>query len=813
MQILKFGGTSVANSQNILKVISITANAAQKDKTIMVSSAIAGCTDNLINAAGLASQRDGGYRAIINDLEKAHYAIINEIIPIDFRSKPTADCNTLFSQLLEILQGIHLLGELTSSSLDLVMSFGELLSTTIISATFNAEGINNVLTDSRKLVKTFRHNSANIVDTQATYLNIKEYLSTNGVRLYVVPGFIASDKSGKTTTLGRGGSDYTASLFAAASEARVLEIWTDVSGMMTADPRIVPSAKTIEHISYKEALELSHFGAKVVYPPTIQPAVKRGIPIIVKNTFDPDGASTIIESSPPYSRGSIRGISGSKNIALISLEGSGMVGIPGYSARFFTSLANAKINVVLITQASSLHTMCVAIEEGVAQKAGAAVDAEFAYEISLGKVNPVVVEKGFSIVSLVGDDMKNQSGTGGKMFKALGDSGINIRAIAQGSSERNISTIIHSKDYEESVRVIHNKFFETKSPQKAYLFIAGYGTVGKELVQLIHSRRDSLLSQRSVDLVIAGICSSSKMVLDRKGISPEKSQSLYSNGEDGDINQFVREILHEQPGKTIFVDCTASGNVASLYRELLDNGVSIVTCNKIAPSSPLTAWDALKETAKSKSLSLLYETTAGAALPVIATIDRLIESGETVTEVQAILSGTLNYLFSNYDGTKPFGILLREAKELGYTEPDPSIDLSGVDVLRKCTIIARECGFKVEQKEIESTPAAPSGIFEDESGAFIERIMKAEEYYAQLYNEASRQGKRLRYTAKITPYKCSTGVEQLSPDNPLYHVEGTNNSVTVRTNNYPMGITITGAGAGARVTAGGVLNDILKASL
>jgi aspartokinase/homoserine dehydrogenase 1 len=476
-------------------------------------------------------------------------------------------------------------------------------------------------------------------------------------------------------------------------------------------------------------------------------------------------------------------------------------------------LANAKINVVLITQASSLHTMCVAIEEGVAQKAGAAVDAEFAYEISLGKVNPVVVEKGFSIVSLVGDDMKNQSGTGGKMFKALGDSGINIRAIAQGSSERNISTIIHSKDYEESVRVIHNKFFETKSPRKAYLFIAGYGTVGKELVQLIHSRRESLLSQRSIDLVIAGICSSSKMVLDRKGISPEKAQSLYSNGGDGGINQFVREILHEQPGRTIFADCTASGNVASLYRELLDNGVSIVTCNKIAPSSPLTAWDALKETAKSKSLSLLYETTAGAALPVVETIERLIESGEEVTEVQAILSGTLNYLFSNYDGTKPFGILLQEAKELGYTEPDPSIDLSGVDVLRKSTIIARECGFKVEQKEIESTPAAPSGIFEGDPSKFIDRVLRAEEYFLQIYHEALQQGKRLRYTAKITSQKCSTGIEAVSPDNPLYHVEGTNNSVTIRTNNYPMGITITGAGAGARVTAGGVLNDILKASL
>ncbi len=813
MQILKFGGSSVANGNNILKAVSITAQASLRDKTIMVSSAIAGCTDKLIQIATLASMKDPNYKVLAKELEESHTAIINGIIPADFRGIPMDKCKTLFTELRGILEGIYLLGELTNSSLDLVMSFGELLSTTIISAKFNSQGMNNVWTDSRSLVKTFRHNSSNLVDTQATYMNIKNYLASNGNRLYIVPGFIASDATGKTTTLGRGGSDYTASLFAAAINARALEIWTDVDGMMTADPRLVPEASTIEHISYKEALELSHFGAKVVYPPTIQPAIKKGIPIMVRNTFNPEGPYTVIENTPPDSRDKIRGISGSTQIALISLEGSGMVGIPGYSARFFTSLATAQINIVLITQASSLHTMCVAIEEKVADKAGKAVDAEFAYEISLGKVNPVVVEKGFSIISLVGDDMKNQSGTGGKMFTALGDAGINIRAIAQGSSERNISVIVGTKDYPSSIKLIHDRFFGNGKIDKVYLYVAGYGTVGKELVNLINERKPIILSKDNLELVLAGLCTSSKMILTKKGITTSQAMNIRETGTDGDVNMFIRQILSELPGKAVFADCTASGSVASLYRELLDNNISVVTCNKIAPSASLHTWNTLKGISAKKGVSLLYETTAGAALPVVGTIEKLIQSGEEITEVQAILSGTLNYLYSEYNGKESFATLVKKAKESGYTEPDPSVDLSGADVLRKCTILARECGFPLEQEQIESEPAVPADILDGNTDGLTERLEQQEMAIMSIFKESFSKGEKMRYIARITPHGCSVKPLSIPPENPLYHVSGTNNSITIITRNYPNGITITGAGAGARVTAGGVLNDILKASL
>lgn len=813
MQVLKFGGSSVSNAQNIIRVTSIVAEAIKIDKTILVSSAIEGCTDKLIKIATLASTKDGSYKKMTLSLKCAHYKIIEEIIPLEFREELIEQCNTLFLQLNNILEGVSLIGELTPSSLDTIMSFGELLSTTIISAKLNSEGVHNVWTDSRKLIKTFRHNSANIVSKEESYKNIVEYLNSNGTRLYVVPGFISSDSAGKTTTLGRGGGDYTASLFAAAADARVLEIWTDVNGIMTANPKIVPKAQTIEHISYKEALELSHFGAKVVYPPTIQPAVKQSIPIVVKNSFNPEGAITVIDNKPPETHDKIRGISNSDNIALLSLEGSGMVGIPGYSARFFTALARSKTDILLITQASSLHTMCVAIDEQFAVKAGRAVDNEFAYEISLGKVNPVIVERGFSIISLVGNDMKNQSGTSGKMFNTLGNAGINIRAIAQGSSERNISAVVKKQDSTTAVKVVHDKFFEKAGNKKIHLFIAGYGTVGKALVKLIEKQRESIAIERGLEISICGLCTSSRELIDREGISFEKAESIYKLGKKSTINNYIREIVAISPGNPLFVDCTASTTVATLYNELLSNGVSIVTCNKVAPSASLKSWNELKKRALEKKVSINYETTVGAALPIIETIKRLKESGEEITNVQAILSGTLNYLFSNYNGHKPFASLVKEAEEAGYTEPNPACDLSGSDVLRKCTIISRECGFDVEQSDIEAEPAAPTEIFGEDKENFYSLAYSAEPYFAAKLEQASQKGERLRYIATITPQKQSIGIASLTPENPLFYVCGTNNSITITTRNYPRGITISGAGAGARVTAGGVLNDIIKTAL
>ncbi len=811
MQVLKFGGSSVADATNISKVTSIVAEAVKKDRTILVASAIGGCTDKLILTGKLASSKDTAYKEVISQMEVRHTEIIEQLIPAGFREPVAARCAELFQKLREICEGISLVGELTPASADVVMSFGELLSTSVISAKLTSIGINNVWTDARNFIKTKRVNSFNIVDTDETYRRMGEYLHANGTRLYVVPGFIASDYEDRTTTLGRGGSDYTASLFAVGTGARVLEIWTDVSGMMTADPRIVPEARTIEHISYKEALELSHFGAKVVYPPTIQPVVRKGIPIIVKNTFDPHGASTTIERYPPENKSKIRGISSSNRIALLSLEGSGMVGIPGYSGRFFTALANAAVNVILITQASSLHTMCVAVEEADAERAGTAVDEAFAYEISINRVNRVVVEKGFSIVTLVGDDMKNQSGTGGRMFDALGRAGINLRAIAQGSSERNISTIIAAADTSNAIKVIHDEFFGTRK-RRINLFIAGFGNVGRELVSLIGAQESELSSRRNVNVVITGICTSRKMVVCKEGIDPKCAEELLEKGERADINAFIRQASFVAPRNAVFADCTADATVASLYGEIFYKGISVVTCNKIALASETTNYQSLKRGANENGVRFLYETTAGAALPLLATIERLSESGEKIISLEAILSGTLNYLFSNYDGSKTFATLIKEAKEAGYTEPDPRTDLSGGDVVRKCTIIARECGFRIEQSEIEAEPAIESSLMQGSTDDFYKRVERAEKSIAEMFRAAAERGERLRYIATIEEGKCTVGVKSVAPDHPLYNICGTNNSLMIKTSNYPDGVVISGAGAGARVTAGGVLNDILRAA-
>lgn len=812
MQVLKFGGSSVANSVNIQKVTSIVAEAVKKDRTILVASAIGGCTDKLIETARLASIKDEKYKEIILQLEEAHCRIIDNIITDEFKSGIKNRCTELFVKLKEVCEGVSLLGELSPASADLVMSFGELLSTSIISARLNSIGVANVWTDARNFIKTFRSNSSNIVDTQETYKRISAYIKANGTRLYVVPGFIASDNEDRTTTLGRGGSDYTASIFAVGSEARVLEIWTDVNGMMTADPRVVPQARTIEHISYKEALELSHFGAKVVYAPTIQPVVRHEIPIVVKNTFNPDGPSTTIETHPPENKSKIRGISSSNRIALLSLEGSGMVGVPGYSARFFTALANSGINVILITQASSIHTMCVAIDEADAKSAGEAVDEAFAYEISLNKVNRVTVETGFSIVTLVGDDMKNQSGTGGRMFDAMGRAGINLRAIAQGSSEKNISTIISASDTENAIKVIHDEFFGTRK-MRINLFIAGYGNVSKSLVSLISEQQDSLLRQKNTEVIITGICNSKSYIICKEGINSGNIEKLLDRGVCGDVNNFVREASFIAPRNAVFADCTADSGVASLYPDILSKGISVVACNKIAVSSSYHYYRQLKDTAHRNGVRFYYETTVGAALPLLSTLERLKESGEKIISIEAILSGTLNYLFSSYDGSRSFSSLIKEAKDAGYTEPDPRTDLSGIDVLRKCTILARECGYETEQENIESEPAIAASLLEGNKDNFLEVVEQAEDSIAKQFEEALSKGERLRYVAEISGENCKVGIKRIPRGHPLYDITGTNNSLMIKTENYPQGITISGAGAGSKVTAGGVLNDILRAAL
>ncbi|MDR0419961.1 MAG: bifunctional aspartate kinase/homoserine dehydrogenase I [Prevotellaceae bacterium] len=810
MQVLKFGGTSVADSINIEKVISIIKHAIEHDKTIVVASAISGCTDNLALIGHTAAAHDKKYVELIDKLEERHLNLIDELVSNEYKDETFVTCKDIIKNLRDIANGVYLIREISNHTIDLIMSFGEILSTKIISAKLNSVNISHKWVDSGKIIRTERHQSQNIVDAKTTNANIKKMLSKNNCKLYLLPGFIACDAEGRTTTLGRGGSDYTASLLAVGSSARVLEIWTDVTGMMTADPRTVPDAKTIDNISYKEALELSHFGAKVVYPPTIQPVVSKGIPIYVKNTFAPAEHGTLIESNPPETQGKIRGISSSDRIALLSMEGNGMVGIPGYSSRLFDTLAKNEINIILITQASSVHTMCVAIAEDSAEKAKIAVDDTFAYEISLGKVEPLKVEKGFSIISLVGNDMKNQSGASGRMFDALGRRGINIRAIAQGSSEKNVSAVVATTDVNDAIRTIHHEFFG-ESKKTINLFIAGYGSVGKQLIEIIKQQKQYIETQKGQQIVVAGVSNSKKYIFNKTGINLKTIDTELANGEDNSSgDDYFDRIFSCSLSNTIFVDCTASKYIAAKYGDLFINGISVVTCNKIACSSDFSNYKILKESAKKEKVSFKYETTVGAALPIISTINQIINSGDKIHACEAVLSGSLNFILSHYDGKKPFAQIIREAQNAGYTEPDPRIDLSGTDVLRKITILARECGLKTEQKDVKQKLFLADEYFNGSVEDFYLITQKNEPYFKKIYDEANAENKKLRFTASIKDGKAKICLEKIDSAHPFYNLDGTDNAALLYTDFYQSPLRIQGAGAGAKQTASGILNDILE---
>ena len=810
MQVLKFGGSSVANAANMARVADIVTRAVDRDRTILVCSAISGFTDALIRTGSLAAARDEGYKAIIDEYQQKHHDIIRQLLPEQRQAQALELCDAVLDSLRGIAHGVYLLGELSEASLDAIQGTGELLSTRIMALLLASAGIAVKWVDSREIIKTFKKDGTTVVDTAASYANMAAMLERNPVTsLFVLPGFIASDSHGRTTTLGRGGSDYSASLLAVGCGVRRLEIWTDVTGMMTANPRIVPSARTISNISYRAALELSHFGAKVIYPPTIQPVVSEGIPIYVRNTFCPDAPGTLIEKNPPRSKERLVGISNSDKIALISLEGSGMVGVPGFSARLFESLSRSGISIILITQASSVNTMCVAISEKDAAKAKEAADSCFAYEISLGKLNPLKVEKGFSIVCLVGDDI----------MSALGRHGISIRATAQGSSERNISVVVRSEEADRAIRYIHNEFFDRTPARDINLFIAGYGTVGKALVDIIRRNGDAIAARTGKRLRIAGISNSRRYVLDTEGISPEWTGELLEGGVSAADDAYFEALAHTSLENSVFVDCTASEDVACKYPLLFQHGYSVVACNKIAFSFPYSQYRAIRSSALENGVSLRYETTVGAALPVLDAVSRCVCSGDRIHRIEAVLSGTLNYIFSTYDGgaAVTFADTVRQAVAAGYAEPDPRIDLSGRDVLRKLLILAREAGLPIEEEDVAVEPLLPAEYFEGGTEDFYRRLQEHEPELAARYRDAAEKGLRRRVVALLehcpdaaTGYRASIVLKEVGEDHPLFNLSGTDNAVLLETDFYPSPLVIQGAGAGAYQTASGILNDILK---
>lgn len=817
MQVLKFGGTSVANAESIAKCVDIIAKAVSVDRTIVVASAIYGFTDALIKVGDLAAIRDESYRDILEDFRGRHHEIIKTLLPIEKHEESLEACDETFELLNSLAKGVYLLGELSQTSLDAIQGCGELVSSRILATKMASIGIPTKWVDSREIIRTHSDKEKNVVDTALTYANVSKMIESNPIKtLFIAPGFIGSDEKGRMVTLGRGGSDYSASLFAVGSKARALETWKDVPGMMTADPKIVPDASLISHISYRAALELSHFGAKVIYPPTIQPVVDERIPIYVKCTFNPDGEGTIIEQNPPRSNNRLIGISNSDDIALLSLEGSGMVGVPGFSYRLFQTLSENDISIILITQASSVNTMCVAVAQKDAEKAKVAADKCFAYEISLGKLNPLKVETGYSVVCLVGNDMLASKRTTGRMMAALGRRSIAVRAVAQGSSERNISVIVSSNEVKSAIKYIHNEFFEQSKYTDINLFIAGYGTVGRAFIDILSKNRDKIAERTGKRLHVAGLSNSRRYIFNKEGLSLENIEEQLANGKSAANEAYFEELAQTSLQNSIFVDCTASSDISYKYLNLFENGYSVVASNKITFAAPYKQYKMLKTSAVENGVSLKYETTVGAALPILESISRSVNSGDEIEKIEAVLSGTLNYIFTTYCGGedgKTFHDVVKFAKEAGYSEPDPRLDLSGRDVLRKLLILSREAGVEINEEDVEIDPVLGPEFFKGKVPEFFEQLAASEEQFASAYKEASSKGLRQRFIASLLKtengYKASMGLKAVGPEHLLYNLNGTNNSAIITTSFYPSPLVVQGAGAGAYQTASGVLNDIL----
>jgi aspartokinase/homoserine dehydrogenase 1 len=646
---------------------------------------------------------------------------------------------------------------------------------------------------------------------------VKRYFLSSQDALFLLPGFIASNEAGITTTLGRGGSDYTAAIFGAAIDAAAVEIWTDVSGMMTADPRWVPNAKMIPHISYQEAMELSHFGAKVIYPPTIQPVMKKNIPVWIKNTFAPSDYGTLIEKEVDKNGSSVRGISSMNKIALLSLEGSGMVGIPGFSKRLFEALAHAHINVILITQSSSEHSICVAVEEAAAGLAKETVDKVFQHEIETGTVDPLIIENEQSILALVGDNMKSHPGIAGKMFHVLGRNGVNIRAIAQGSSERNISTVIATKDVRKAINVLHEAFFET-TYREVNLFIAGVGNVGSKLLAQIQQQKEYLQKNLRLHLNVVGIANSKHMLFKDEGIHLPTWKNELAGGEKMELGKFIETIRSKNFRNAVFADVTANETVATVYEKLLADSVSVVACNKIAASSAYANYKKLKEWANEFNCSFLFETNVGAGLPIIGTLNDLLRTGDKVNRIEAVLSGTLNFVFNHYNGKRSFAEVVKQAQDEGYTEPDPRLDLSGTDVMRKIMILAREAGYSIEMDDIVNHSFLPESCMKGSVADFYAAMAKEEAHFHSLYKKADAEGKKLKFVASFTnnhdssgTIRAEVGLQHIDPAHNLYHLYGKDNIVLFYTDRYSeQPLVVKGAGAGAEVTASGVFADIMR---
>ena len=806
MKVLKFGGTSVGSVNSMSSVKKIVE--AIDEKVIVVVSALGGITDKLINTSKMATAGDSAYEKEMKEIVNRHIEMVYTVIPAGKQREILLDqVNELLSELKDIFQGIYLIRDLSPKTSATIVSYGERLSSIIVTALIkNAQWF-----DSRTFIKTEKKHNRHILDSELTTQLVKEAFRELP-QVSVVPGFISSDKNtGEITNLGRGGSDYTASIIAAALEADILEIWTDVDGFMTADPRVISTAYPITELSYVEAMELCNFGAKVVYPPTIYPVCHKNIPILIKNTFNPDAPGTIIKQEADHFSKAIKGISSINDTCLITMTGLGMVGVIGVDHRLFRALAENGISVFLVSQASSENSISIGVRNGEAELACSLLNEEFAKEIEMGEISPMKVEGGLATVAIVGENMKHTPGIAGKLFGTLGRNGINVIACAQGASETNISFVVDGASLRKTLNVIHDSFFLSEY-QVLNLFVCGIGTVGHSLLEQIHGQQERLKKERGLKLRVVGIANGHQAYFCRQGIDLANfRQELDEKGVPSCTQLLHDEVIGMNIFNSVFVDCTASPEIAGLYKDFLKHNISVVAANKIAASSDYEIYAELKQIARQRGVKFLFETNVGAGLPVINTINDLINSGDKILKIEAVLSGTLNYIFNTLSAEVPLSETIRRAKEEGYSEPDPRIDLSGKDVIRKLVILAREAGYRLNQEGVVKHLFIPDEFFEGTLDDFWTKIPQLDADFEKQRQKLEAEDKRWRFVAKLEDGKGTVSLQEVGHDHPFYTLEGSNNIIlltTERYNEYPM--LIQGYGAGAGVTAAGVFADIMS---
>jgi len=812
MNVLKFGGTSVGSVESISALLNILAKEIQQpEKPIVVLSAMSGVT-NLLTAMAEKAALGQDYSSELKSIEQRHFDVVRALLPAAAQNPVLTKLKLYFNELEELLQAIYNLKELSLQAKDLVLSYGERCSTLMVSHIAKQQFPEAVFADATEFIKTDSNFGQARVDTQLTEFLVKDYYVQNADKMLFVTGFVASNDANRVTTLGRGGSDYTAAILASALNANEIQIWTDVNGMMTADPRIVKKAFPLEELSYIEAMELSYFGAKVIYPPTMTPAFLKKIPIVIRNTFEADFEGTYIRHGAKPSALPIKGISSIDDISIINLAGSGMVGKAGFSGRLFSLLSREQINVVLITQSSSEHSITFAVKPDDAVKAVNLIAKEFDLELQANKLQTPEVETGLAVLAIVGENMKRTPGISGKLFYALGRNGVNVHAIAQGSSEYNISVIIAKADLSKAVNAVHDAFY-TELNKTLHVFCLGTGNIGKTLFEQLQVQMPFLAKNNDLQVKVMGIANTRKMLLSSVGIALQNwEETLDTQGEPADLETFVAKMKAMNLPNCVFVDNTASPQPVPFYQGVFEASISVVTCNKISNSASFAQYEIFKNTARKFGVDFYYETNVGAGLPIIRTLKDLMMSGDKVARIEAILSGTISYIFNHFKGDVAFHEVVKEAQELGYTEPDPRDDLNGKDFMRKMLILARDAGYAFEESDVSIQNMLPDACLQAPTvEAFYEQLRLNAEYFTKLKEEAEANKKVLRYIGKLEDGKASITLQMVDENHPFYMLSGSDNIISFTTDRYKVRpLVVKGPGAGAEVTAAGVFADIIN---